>query len=1129
MKFFYKPSLIKWRITKLLRIMRITTLLLFISLMQTYATNSYSQNTKLSLKMENASIETILSKIEKISEFHFFFRSDEINSNDKHTIDANEQSIDEVLNSLLKDSKLTYKIFDKYIAIVSKENANGNIESLIQQKAISGKVTDKTGVALPGVSVVVKGATTGVITDNNGNYSLSNIPENATLQFSFVGMKTQEVAVMGKSSINVSLEDETISLDEVVAIGYGTQRKGNLTGSVSSVNSDKLTITPMASTSNSLSGLLPGLISVQSSGQPGDDAASLSMRGFGGALVIVDGIESGFNNIDANQIESVSTLKDGAASIYGARAGNGVILITTKRGQNQKPTITLNSSISYQGVTKMLQPASSGQRSEMEREAWLQSGQPEANAPFSEEQVKKYYDGTDPLFPNTNWRKELMRDWAPQQQHNLSVRGGNDKIKYYGFLGYLDQKTMIKTNGGDYNRYNLQSNIDAKITDNLSLQLDLATIIENKDNPARPMGVGGSLWQDYWTTLPYYPAHLPDPTKNSFAYGAGVGGLGMTSNSAISGYNNNRSEDLRGTISLNYKIKAVKGLSAKAFANYYKYNSFNKTFNRPVNYYTYDPASEIYTLMGSYYTQAELNQSVATSSTLTQQYSFNYDNTFNNDHHLTALVLFESVDYKTDYLTAARINFLTPAIDQMYGGSTSGMTNYGSATEMGRSSYVTRANYSFKNKYLIETILRADASAKFPSNKRWGYFPSVSIGWVVTQEDFMKQFSKLDNLKLRASYGQSGNDAVSNFAYLAGYAYGDTYLIGSGAQQGLSSTGLANPFLSWERMKISNVGVDFSMFNRKLYGEADAFYRERSGIPASRISSLPSTFGASLPPENINSLNDRGFEVKIGTAGKLRDLTYDVSGNISYSRSKWGHYEEPVYTDADQVRLYKKSGQWTDQWIGYKSDGLFTSQAQIDDLQFNQDQQTPANKSLKLGDIRYVDVNKDGKIDWKDQIVIGKGTTPHWIVGFNVNLKYKNFDFSALFQGAFGYNTIVNLNPYSQPQYSTLMYQERWTSKNNNPNALFPRLGGASTNGYFSDFYYKKAGYLRLKTASLGYNLPKRWLDKISLNEVRFFTAATNLLTFNSLAKFGLDPEAPNVGAYYPQQRTISFGINVSF
>ncbi len=1103
---------------KTLLVMRLTLLICLFFVFQSIAIEVLSQNQRLSINQKNIKIEEIIQLIENKTDYYFMYSAKTIDVGRTVDIEATDKLVPEILKDIFSGTNVSYKIDGRLIAL----SKNGE-ESVIGQqlRSISGKVTDSSGAPLPGVTVLVKGTTNGVITDMDGNYTLAKVPENETLQFSFVGMKTQELKVSGKTTINVMLSEETVGIEEVVAVGYGTQKKGNLTGSVASVKSEKLNIAPIASTSNSLAGQLPGLIAKQSSGQPGADAASISIRGFGSALVIVDGIESSLNNLDANQIESVSILKDGAASIYGARAGNGVILVTTKRGNIQKPTITVNSSMTYQGVTKMLKPASSGQRSEMERETWIQSGKPESTAPFTAEQVQKYFNGTDPLYPNTNWYKEIFRDWAPQQQHNLSVRGGNDRIKYYGFIGYMNQETMIKTNGGYYKRYNLQSNIDAKITDDLSLQIDISSNIDNSDTNLRGMGVGGDMWQDLWATLPYYPAHLPDPTKVSYAYGAGVGGVHVTSNTAISGYAKSMYQELKGVISLNYNIKAIKGLSAKAFANYFKSYSTGKNFTLPVNLYTYDPASKAYSLVATYGTKAGLSQRAQNSSIYTQQYSLKYDNTF-NEHHFTALALYESIGYKWENLSASRRDFLTSSIDQMFAGSTVGMSNSGSASEMGRMSFIGRLNYSYKNKYLLESIIRADASAKFSSDKRWGYFPSVSLGWVISQEGFMKQFSTLDNLKLRVSYGQSGNDAVGNFQYLTGYAYGTTLILGTGPQQGLISTGLANPNLTWERMKIYNLGVDFSLMNRKIYGEADVFYRERSGIPATRITSLPTTFGASLPPENINSLNDRGFEFELGTAGKIAEVSYDISGNISWSRSKWDHCEEPEYTDPDQLRISQNSGRWTDRATGYLSDGLFTTQNQIDQLGFDQDLQ--GNKTLRPGDVRYIDVNGDKKLDWKDMVDIGKGTTPHWMIGFNANLKYKYFDFSALFQGAFGYCTYID---WSQP--STLKYKARWTSANNDPNALVPRLGGASTNGLTSDYNYKKSGYVRLKMVSLGYNLQKKWLDKISFSQIRFYCAGTNILTFNRLNKYGQDPEAPNSGYFYPQQRTISLGLTASF
>lgn len=1117
-------------IQRLLRTMKITVFLLFIGFWQLSATTTYSQNIKLDLSLKEVSLREVFEEIEKQSDCRFLFRDNIIDSKSHVTINM-KGTVDQILKELTKDNKIEYQVLSNNLIVIS--NAASSEAVTQQQKSITGKVTDSSGAPLPGVSVVVKGTTTGIITDGNGSYSLTNISEKAVLQFSFVGMKTQEVPVSGKTTINVTLLEDAIGIEEVVAVGYGTQKKGMITGSIAAVQSEKLTVAPVGNTTNSLAGRLPGLVSKQVSGMPGADAASLSIRGFGDALIIIDGIEGSLSNLDPNQIESVSILKDGAASIYGARAGNGVILVTTKRGTNQKPTITLNSSMTYQQPTYMLKPASSGQRAEMAREEHLNAGNSEATAPYTTEQVQKFYDGSDPWnFPNTDWYSELMRDWAPEQQHNISARGGSEKIKYYGFFGYLDQETMIKKNGGNYGRYNLQSNIDAKITDNLTLELNLSAVVQDNLTNTRSgdMAVGGNIWQDYWRTSPMFPAHLPDPTKIPFADGAGTGGLHVTSNMDITGYRKSITQDLNGQAGLKYNIKAVKGLSARAFVSYFKRYNTTKLWELPVNLYTYDPEGDIYTLKGTYGTKAQLTQWASNNHTFTQQYSLNYDNTFGNDHHVTAMALFESIDYGSETLSAMRKDYMTTAIDQMFAGNSEGMSNDGSATEMGRSSYVGRLNYSYKGKYLFESILRADASAKFPEEKRWGYFPSASLGWILSEEGFMKGFSWIDNLKLRASYGESGNDAIGNFQYLSGFKPSYSYLWENANLKTIMTTGLANPLLTWERMKIYNLGLEYSFFNHKLYGEADAFYRQRDGIaywnnqPVTRATSLPSTFGSAMPPENLNSTNDRGFEFSAGTRGKLGELSYDLSANISWSRAKWDHYEEPDYTDPDQKRQNQRSGQWIDRSFGYRTNGLFTSQSQIDNLGYDIDKK--GNTTIKPGDVWILDTNDDKVIDWKDQEEIGVGTTPHWMVGFDATLRYKQFDLAALFQGAFGYYTFVQLS-----ENSTVKYENRWTPENNDPHAFVPRLGGF--NGGFSDYFYQKSGYLRLKTASLGYNLPKRLLDKIAFSEARIYVSGVNLLTMNKLAKFGIDPESPSqgskVGYYYPQQRTISVGVNVSF
>ncbi|HUH46126.1 MAG TPA: SusC/RagA family TonB-linked outer membrane protein, partial [Arenibacter sp.] len=822
------------------------------------------------------------------------------------------------------------------------------------------------------------------------------------------------------------------------------------------------------------------------------------------------------------QIESVSVLKDGAASIYGARAGNGVILVTTKRGNFQKPTISFNTSLSAQGVTKILRPGSSGQIAEMQRERHIQSGLDPDTAPWTKEAIDKFYAGDDPGYLNTDWYDHTFRDWAPQQNHDISVRGGSEKIKYFGHFGYSKQETMVKTNGGDFQRYNVQSNVDADITDRLKISLDFAATFKDRNLPVRGMGNGGHFWQDYYRTMPWYPAQLPDPTKVPWG-GIDVGSIATVSNIDLMGYNRSNDKNIRGIASLTYDFATIKGLQAKANLNYTAGDAYSKNYMKPIDFWTYNPATEEYT-NAAFFDQSNLSESINRNSVFTQQFSLNYNNIFADKHRISVLALYESIDYKSNYFTASRTNLLTPLIDQLFMGSTTGMGNNGSANEMGRMSYVGRFNYSFDDRLLLETIFRADASAKFPSDNRWGYFPSLSLGWVVSREKFMENQEVVDNLKIRTSYGQSGNDAVGNFQYLSGYSTRGSVLFDEGQLNGLYITGLSNPFLTWERMNIYNSGVDFSLWEQKLYGSIDVFYRDRDGIPATRITSLPSTFGSSLPPENINRLSDRGFEFSLGTTLKSDDFSYDISGNISWSRSKWTYFEEPEYQDPEQKRISKRSGEWTDRVMGYVSDGLFTSREEIDALDFVYES-LGGNSTLQPGDIKYKDLNKDGVLDWKDQKEIGQGSFPHWTYGFNSILQYKNFSLTTLFQGAFGYSTDVNITGYDNEK----MYELRWTEANNDPNALVARLGGASSNGYTSDYRLRSTSYIRLKTASLAYQFPNRIIDKLGVESLRFYVAGTNLFTISTLDKYGVDPEVQSGSLMvYPQQRTVSVGLNLS-
>jgi len=1109
--------------------MKLTVIVILISCLEVSATG-LSQ--KITLTEKNVSLEKVLKQIKNQTGFDYWCETNLLKKANKLDIHVKDITLEELLNVCFKDQPLTFTIVDKTIIIGNKKVLESTEKELIGAPVpttitISGKVTDSTGKPLKGASVKLKGTNIGTTTDDNGVFNLKVPALAGDLEISFVGYDNQLVRIKTKDYLQISLKSKETKLDDIVVVGYGKQNKSNVTGSVSTVKNEELTIAPSGGVSNLLTGKLAGLITLQNTGLPGSDGANLSIRGFDAPLIIVDGAEGSIDNLDANQIESISILKDGIGSIYGARAGNGVLIITTKRGLNQKPIITFNTSTTMQGVTKILTPPSSGQLSQMKLESYLQSGQPPAGAPFTPAQVDSFFAAKSPNYLNTDWYNYVFRKWAPQQNHNISVRGGSDKIKYYGFFGYTDQQTIIKVSGGDYQKYNLQSNVDAIITKNLTLSLDLALSYENRKFPVRGIQTGGPFWQDYFTTYPWYPATLPDPTKLAWG-GIDVGSVYTTSNMDISGYSLNQNLGLHGTTSLEYNFQQfIKGLKAKAFINEYHAEVFGKGFQKPMLFYTYSPATQIYTQAASF-TQNQVAEDYNRNNILTQQYSLSYDNVFNKVHRISALALYESINYHTDDFSATRYNLIDPSLDQLFIGSTTGMSNNGSSTDMGRVSYLGRLNYSFMDKYLLETIFRADASAKFPASSRWGYFPSVSLGWVVSKEKFMQDMPNLDNLKLRLSYGQSGNDGVGNFQYLAGYILSSaTGLINNSGNSlpAIYSSGIANPMLTWETMNIYNAGLDFSLFNKGIYGTAEVFYRKNTGIPATQATSLPSSFGATLPQENLNSLDNRGFELRVGSSKTKNHFFYDISGNISWSRAKWIHYEEPAYTDPDQKRLYQGSGRWTDRVIGYQAEGLFKSKAEINALPYTY-ASLGSNSLLNPGDVKYKNLNGDSILNWRDQTEIGKGTMPHWMYGFQGTLKYKNFDMTFLFQGAFGFTTYLNLTTY----YSSQEYNERWTEQNNNTNALVPRLGGASSNSYTSSYYYRPNSYIRLKTASIGYSLPENILKKAGFIRARLYCSGTNLFTLSALNKYKVDPEIPSgTMMYYPQQRTISFGLNLSF
>ncbi|WP_211229745.1 SusC/RagA family TonB-linked outer membrane protein [Olivibacter sitiensis] len=1042
-------------------------------------------------------------------------------------MDANAQPLQNVLNQLLSGTAIEYTQKGRQAVLLSKKQEPG---------IISGRVVDTLGMALPGATIRVVELNQSTGTDKDGNYSISVKPGIYTVEASFVSYEKHvksNVTVAERQSLSLDfvLTEALGNLDEVIVVGYGIQKRENLAGSVVAIQSDEIVRAPVANITSALAGRLPGLVSLQSNGRPGNDQATLSIRGFGSPLILIDGVEGDINTVDPNEIASISVLKDASASIYGARAGNGVIMVTTKRGVIQAPSINFKSVFTAQGNTLMPTMSSSGQLAEILREGHIQSGQPVETAPYTEEEIQKFYAGTDPQYPNTDWFNLLVRDWAPQQQHNISVRGGSDKVRYYGLFGYLNQQTVMKRSDASFERFNLRSNLDAYIAKGLKARVDFSSIIRNNKFPYR--GMTSNFFGDLWNTSPVYPAAFPDPSKISYAGGGGTGGAHITSDRSLTGYNDGKDQDTHFVLDLTYDFDGwLQGLQVRSLVDYLQGYGSSKQFQIPVSFYNYDYAADIYTLAGNFGTSSNLNLARTSNRQITSQSYLGYKKIFNQVHDLHVLGIYEVIDYFNDRITAARSNFLTSSIDEMLAGSTSGMTNSGSTAEMGRKSIIGRVNYTLLNRYILESSLRVDASAKFAPESRWGYFPGVSLAWKISDERFLQSVKNLDMMKLRLSYGTSGNDGIGNFQYLAGYSItdqnsGGSYLFGNDKLPGIVPRGLANVSLTWERLKTYNVGLDVSLWKEFLYFNLDAFYRQRDGIPAIRSSSLPGSFGAVMPTENLNSKDTRGFDLMLASNHRVGDFSWNVAANISWSRSKWTAFDEPNYSDLDQERINKQTGHWDNRTFGYLSGGLFTSQEEIDQLPYDQDLR--GNSTLRPGDVKYLDVNGDGEITWRDQVEIGKGNFPMWMGGFNGSVKYRSFDLSFLFQGAFGYNIFANGRQAGM--VSTFFYENRWTEQNNVSDALVPRVGGAASNGWTSTYNQIDASYLRLKNIHIGYTFDSKVLRTQYINNIRLFFAGTNLFTWSKLNKYDIDPEAPTGmgGLYYPQQRTLSAGLELTF
>lgn len=1001
---------------------------------------------------------------------------------------------------------------------------------LAQERALTGTVkSSEDGVTLIGVSVKIKGTNKGTSTDQDGRFSME-VPKNAVLELTYIGFAKKEVNVGDETKLSLQLDPDNSRLSEVVVVGYGTQKRANLTGAVATISAKDLKTAPTANVGTLLYGKLPGLSVVQRSGEPGADDADIRVRGnTGGALIVVDGIPGrDFSRLNPNEIESVTVLKDAAsAAVYGVSGGNGVILVTTKKGIVGKPELNYNINFGLQHVTDYPDFVNSSQFAELKNEASINAGGPIVYTP---DEIEKFRNGLDPVnYPNVDYYNLFVKDYTPQLQQDVTVRGGSESVKYFFLLGSTKQASMWKGDGQDYGLYNFRSNVDAKINKDLDISVQLGGRMEDKNNLAQDSYLMASWMQYQW---PIYNPRTPDGKIASTNYG-----LSAFLDPDLTGYVKSKTNVFRGNLSINYKVPFISGLSANITAAKDLAFTNRKEWRKEYDMYTWNGATQTSTKTSSRETNSLLLED-NNSSIMRIQSSLKYARSFLNKHNVSALLLFEQSTGDGYNFNATRINYTVP-IDQIFAGPDLGKSNGGGAFEDGRENLVGRFNYDYMGKYMFEYSFGYNGSPKFPVDKRWGYFSSYSAGWRISEENFFKEkLGFINNLKLRGSWGTTGSDNTGNFQFLAGYTYpSNSYILGNNVvSNGLIDSGTPNPYITWENIQSINFGLDLGIWKSMFEMELDVFDKKRDGILATRQVQLPSTYGALLPAENLNSDQVRGFELTLRHNNKIGEVSYSISPNISFAKSKWDHVEQRQFVSQYDNWRNNVEGRFKGMRFGLKAIGQFQS---VEEIKSSPIQDAKANSTLRPGDIKYHDFNKDGVIDGNDNEIVGRSDYPEINYGLNLNANWKKFSLGMSWSGSSNFNVeqqLYLISPFNNDMSAYAYFMDRWHQADlTDPNSQwipgkYPSTlnGGAPNNNQFSSFWYPNATYFRLKSLNITYIIDNEWIKRCGVKNIAVTLSGQNLLTFSSL-EF-MDPESPSGRlSYYPQQKTISAGLNVTF
>ena len=996
---------------------------------------------------------------------------------------------------------------------------------------VQGSVKDANGEPLIGAMVLVKGTQNGAMTDASGNYSISGVANGATLTASLLGYEEQSIKFTGQSTVDFALNEDKMLLEEAVAIGYGTQSKITLTGSVTSTTGAELVKNSSVNLSQGLAGRMSGVIVNNRSGEPGRDDAVMYIRGRStlgnnSPLIIIDGVPGRgdeFSRLTGEEIESINVLKDASAAIYGARSANGVILVTTKRGRTDgTPTVTFTYDYGMQSPTRLLKMADAVEFARAYNAARAITG---ASPIYTEEQIQHYIDGDDLInYPNTDWFKAIIKPFSSQHKYGVSLQGGAGKVSYFLQFNGQYQDGIYYKSATNYNQYNVRSNVDIQVTNDFKLGVDLNVRQQHKNYSAYPSDNYGIFYittRRYASSAPYYPNGYIRSGSNPAALVQDLTGYDRTTYNTIN-------TTFRG----NYDLHAItKGLSINAVLAYDVHNNFNKNWSKNWPCYSYDEITETYRLRDSgQFTTPTLSESQNNYHTLTVNANINYDHAF-GDHHVTALAGMEQSQFRRDRFNANIEKYDSDILDQFFAGNAdkSFYKIGGYASETARRSFFARAGYDYKSKYMIQALVRWDGSENFPVGKRWGVFPGVSVGWRLSEESFIKDnIPWLTNLKLRASYGEQGNDQVAAFQYLATYAYtsSSSYraLYDQKEVNYILPDGVPNPNITWEVARTWNLGLDGNIHHGLLGWELEYFHTRRSNILCTRNASIPYFTGltGNLPDENIGIVSNRGVELQLTHENKALggDLRYRVAGNIMYAKNTIEYMDETPYDEKHQYM--NRTGHPMGASLIYQVEGINRTH---DDLQ-NHLQMAGAG----LGDFYFKDLDHNGIIDSQDRMRMDLTAVPQIVFGLNSELQWKNFDLSILLQGQA--RARYYYAPLTHPVSGNIAADVAVNAWNlDNPDTNYPRIASNIGNGgvYRTSFYYRNAAFLRLKNLEIGYTLPGRVFGhQVGIKSTRFYAAGYNLLTFSELKT--IDPETSDEGYQtYPQVKIFNFGVKVTF